>query len=200
MLFRSLYILGSKDKLKAQFTRLIRAWLPEGAGGYLIHVASVCNTTFRQFIVGQTIEAVILGLLCSMGMLILRIPYAPTIGALVGVMALIPIAGAWAAAFIGAFLILTVNPFKAVVFLIFLLILQQVEGNLIYPRVVGSKIQLRAIWVLTAITVGGGLAGPIGMLLGVPAASAAYYLLREATKKREDSKKQKTVRQSNRSA
>ena len=187
----AMYILGSKDKLKAQFTRFVRAWLPESPGEHLIHAAAVCNITFRQFIVGQTIEAVILGLLCTIGMLILRIPYAPTIGVLVGALALIPIAGAWAAAIIGAFLILTVNPFEAVVFLIFLLILQQLEGNLIYPRVVGSKIRLSAIWVLTAITVGGGLAGPLGMLLGVPAASAAYALLREATEKREEKKKNK---------
>lgn len=111
------------------------------------------------------------------GMLILRIPYAPMIGALVGVTALIPI--------VGAIMIMTVNPFKAFVFVVFLLILQQIEGNMIYPKVVGSQINLPAIWVLAAVTIGGNLGGPIGMLLGVPAASAAYALLKEATTRRE---------------
>ena len=134
---------------------------------------------------GQTTEAVILGTLCGVGMAILRIPYAPMVGALVGVTALIPYVGAFLATVIGAFMILTINPFKALVFVIYLLTLQQVEGNLIYPRVVGAKINLPAMWVLAAITVGGNLAGPIGMLLGVPAASAAYALLKEATTKKE---------------
>ena len=134
---------------------------------------------------GQKTEAVILGTLCGVGMAILRIPYAPMVGALVGVTALIPYVGAFLATVIGAFMILTVNPFKALVFVIYLLTLQQVEGNLIYPRVVGAKINLPAMWVLAAITVGGNLAGPIGMLLGVPAASAAYALLKEATTKKE---------------
>ena len=118
-------------------------------------------------------------------MAILRIPYAPMVGALVSVTVLIPYVGAFLATVIGAFMILTVNPFKALVFVIYLLTLQQVEGNLIYPRVVGAKINLPAMWVLAAITVGGNLAGPIGMLLGVPAASAAYALLKEATTKKE---------------
>lgn len=107
------------------------------------------------------------------------------IGALVGVTALIPYVGAWIATLVGAFLILTVNPFKALVFIIFLLTLQQIEGNAIYPKVVGAKINLPAMWVLAAITIGGNLAGPIGMLLGVPAAAATYALLKEATDKRE---------------
>jgi predicted PurR-regulated permease PerM len=135
--------------------------------------------------VGQKTEAVILGTLCGVGMAILRIPYAPMVGALVGVTALIPYVGAFLATVIGAFMILTINPFKALVFVIYLLTLQQVEGNLIDPRVVGAKINLPAMWVLAAITVGGNLAGPIGMLLGVPAASAAYALLKEATTKKE---------------
>lgn len=181
----SVYILANKEKLKHQSCRLIRVWLPQRFGDWSIHVASVCGRNFKLFVAGQTTEAIILGTLCVIGMLILRIPYAPMIGALVGVMALIPYVGAWIAAIAGAFMILTVNPFKALVFLIFLLTLQQVEGNLIYPNVVGAKINLPAIWVLTAITVGGNLAGPIGMLLGVPAAASAYSLLKEATDKRE---------------
>ena len=107
------------------------------------------------------------------------------IGALVGVTALIPYVGAWIATLVGAFMILTVNPFKALAFVIFLLTLQQIEGNAIYPKVVGAKINLPAMWVLAAITIGGNLAGPIGMLLGVPAASSLYSLLREATEIKE---------------
>ena len=138
-----------------------------------------------MFIAGQATEAIILGTLCMIGMMILRIPYAPMIGALVGVTALIPIVGAFVGTIVGAVMILTVDPFKAVVFVVFLLILQQVEGNAIYPRVVGSKNKLPAIWVLAAVTIGGNLAGPLGMLLGVPAASAAYALMKEATDLRE---------------
>ena len=132
----------------------------------------------------QATEAVILGTLCTVGMLILRPPYAPMIGALVGVTALIPIVGAFIGMIAGAFLILTVSPLKAFVFVAYLMILQQVEGNLIFPKVVGSKINLPAMWVLAAVTVGRNLTGPVGMLLGIPAASAAYELLKEATVKR----------------
>lgn len=181
----SIYTLANKETLKKQTLRLIHAWFPKKFGTSLIHVVTVCNRSFRNFIAGQATEAVILGTLCTIGMLILRLPYAPMIGALVGVTALIPIIGAFLGTIVGAFLILTVSPFKAFVFVTFLAILQQFEGNLIYPKVVGSKINLPAIWVLAAVTIGGNLAGPLGMLLGVPAASAAYELLKEATVKRE---------------
>lgn len=181
----SIYTLANKEKLKIQMRRLIHAWLPEKTGISLIHIVSVCNVSFRNFIAGQATEAIILGTLCTIGMLILRLPYAPMVGALVGVTALIPIVGAYIGAITGAFLILTVSPLKAFVFIIFLIILQQIEGNLIYPRVVGSRVNLPAMWVLAAVTVGGNLSGPVGMLLGVPAASAVYELLKEATSKRE---------------
>lgn len=180
-----IYVLANKETLARQIGRLARAWLPVRLTNTMSHVFHVCADVFQQFIVGQTTEAVILGTLCGVGMAILRIPYAPMVGALVGVTALIPYVGAFLATIVGAFMILTVNPFKALVFVIYLLALQQVEGNLIYPRVVGAKINLPAMWVLAAITVGGNLAGPIGMLLGVPAASAAYTLLKEATQERE---------------
>lgn len=181
----SIYILANKETLMRQINRLIHAWIPQKAGKWLVHVVSVCGNTFQLFIAGQTTEAVILGTLCTLGMLILQIPYAPMIGALVGVTALIPYVGAFIASLAGALIILTVNPFKAVIFIIFLVILQQVEGNVIYPRVVGAKVNLPAMWVLAAITIGGSLAGPVGMLLGVPSASALYALLKEATEKRE---------------
>ena len=118
-------------------------------------------------------------------MLILRLPYAPMIGALVGATALIPIVGAFIGTIVGAFLILTVSPFQALIFVVFLLILQQLEVNLIYPKVMGARINLPAMWVFAAVTIGGNLAGAVGMLLGVPAASAIYELLKEATEKRE---------------
>lgn len=184
----SIYVLASKEKLKRQVSRLIRVWLPEKFGGKLIHAARVSADIFRQFIAGQTTEAIILGSLCAVGMWILQIPYAPMVGALVGVMALIPYVGAFISTAVGAFMILTVSPIKALIFVVFLLALQQIEGNLIYPKVVGAKINLPAMWVLAAITVGGNLAGPIGMLLGVPIASAAYALLKEATDRREQAK------------
>lgn len=182
----SIYILFSKETLKFQAKRLVRAWLPEKSGNYLVHAASVANSNFRSFVSGQTIEAFILGSLCALGMFLLRIPYAPMVGALVGVCSLIPVVGAFIAGGIGAFMIFTESPVKALIFIIFLIILQQLEGNLIYPKVVGSQVKLPAIWVLAAITVGSALAGPVGILLGIPIASTAYVLVREATEKREE--------------
>lgn len=181
----SIYILFSKETLKYQAKRLVRAWLPKRSGNYLVYAASIANSNFRSFVAGQTIEAFILGSLCALGMFLLNIPYAPMVGALVGVCSLIPVVGAFIAGGIGAFMIFTESPVKALIFIIFLIILQQLEGNLIYPRVVGSQVKLPAIWVLAAITVGGALAGPAGILLGIPIASTAYVLIREATEKRE---------------
>lgn len=185
-----IYILMNKEHLKSQVCRLLLAWLPDQFARVTIHVADVFNTSFRKFVTGQTVEAVILGSLCALGMLILRLPYAPMVGALVGVTAMIPIVGAFIGASVGAFMILTVDPFKAVVFIVFLLILQQVEGNVIYPRVVGSSLGLPAMWVLAAVTLGGSLWGIGGMLLGVPSASALYILAKQATVWREQKKRQ----------
>jgi predicted PurR-regulated permease PerM len=181
----AVYVLFGKEKLKKQATRLIQAWFPKKFGSWFIHAASVANTIFRNFVSGQTIEAVILGTLCMIGMLILRLPYAPMVGALVGVTAFIPVVGAWIGAIVGAFMIITVDPIKAVIFVIFLLILQQFEGNIIYPRVMGSRVNLPGMWILAAVTIGGGIAGPAGMLLSVPISSTIYVLVREATQKRE---------------
>lgn len=181
----SIYILFGKEKLKKQASRLIRVWLPKDFGEWFIHASNVASTNFRNFVSGQSLEAVILGTLCMIGMLILRIPYAPMVGTLVGVTALIPVVGAFIGAAVGAFVILTVHPFKALVFLIFLVILQQLEGNIIYPRVMGSRVNLPGMWILAAVTIGGGIAGSVGMLLSVPAASTVYVLIREATESRE---------------
>ena len=185
----SVYILFSKETLKRQCARLIRAWLPSGFGEWMIHAAGVGSRTFRNFVSGQTLEGIILGTLCMIGMFALQLPYAPMVGALVGVTALIPVVGAFLGAVVGAFIILSVSPVKALIFVIFLLILQQLEGNLIYPKVMGSKVHLPAIWVLAAVTIGGGVAGAIGMLLGVPLASTVYILVREATERREKAPK-----------
>lgn len=179
------YVLFGKERLKRQVTRLIQAWFPRKFASWFIHAASVANTNFQNFVSGQTLEAVILGSLCIIGMLILRLPYAPMIGALVGVTAFVPIVGAWIGAIVGAFMIFTVDPMKAVVFVIFLLVLQQLEGNIIYPKVMGSRVNLPGIWILVAVTIGSGIAGPVGMLLSVPIFSTIYILVQEATKNRE---------------
>ena len=181
----AIYILFSKDKLKAQAQRLIRVWLPKKFGEWSIHAASVASVNFRNFVSGQSLEAVILGVLCMIGMFIFRFPYAPMVGALVGVTALIPVVGGFIGAGVGAFMILTVDPLKAVLFLVFIIVLQQLEGNLIYPKVMGSRVNLPGMWILAAVTVGGGIAGPVGMLLSVPIASTVYILLKEATDKKE---------------
>lgn len=184
----AIYLLANKEKLQRQVIRLFHVWLPNQLARVIIHVSAVCGEHFHHFITGQATEAIILGSLCTVGMLILQLPYAPMIGSLVGVTAIVPYVGAYIGAIVGVFMIVTVNPWKALFFLIFLVILQQVEGNVIYPKVVGAKINLPAIWVLAAITIGGNLAGPAGMLLGVPIASSAYALLREATQRRESLK------------
>ena len=145
----------------------------------LNYVLGIFNSCFRSFIVGQCIEAVIIGVLCTIGMLIFRFPYATMIGALIGFTALIPVAGAYIGAIVGALMILSVSPIKALLFLIFIIVLQQLEDNIVYPKVVGSSIGLPGIWVLAAITVGGGVMGIAGMLLGVPLFAAAYRLLKD---------------------
>ena len=174
----SLYLLLGRDKLQSQCKRLMARYLPEKLNSRILYVLAVLNNAFRRYITGQCIEAVILGALCAAGMLILRLPYATMIGALVAFTALIPVAGAYIGAAVGAFMIAMVSPMQALIFLIFLVVLQQLEGNLIYPKVVGSSLGLPGIWVLAAVTVGGGVMGVLGMLLGVPLAAAAYTLLR----------------------
>jgi predicted PurR-regulated permease PerM len=151
-------------------------------------VLGILNDSFHKYIVGQCVEAVILGTLCVLGMLIFRFPYATMIGTLVGFTALIPVAGAYIGAGVGTFMILTVSPMKAVLFLIFIAVLQQVEGNLIYPKVVGSSIGLPGMWVLAAVTVGGSLFGVFGMLVGVPMAAALYRILKNDMHQREAGK------------
>ena len=181
----SVYLLSGKETLLKQFERLVDAYVKKEHAVKLRYVLKTLNSAFRNYIVGQSTEALILGSLCMVGMLILGLPYAPMVGALVGVTALIPVAGAYIGAALGAFMIFTVAPVKALVFLIYLVILQQLEGNLIFPRVVGSSLGLPGLWVLAAVTVFGGLFGVIGMLIGVPLTATAYALLRDHVNKRE---------------
>jgi len=175
----AIYILLSKDTLTRQYRRICRRYLSEKFCSKLFYVTRTLGGCFKKYIVGQCTEALILGVLCTLGMLILRLPYATMIGALIAFTALIPIAGAYIGAAVGAFMILTVSPVQALVFLIFLVILQQVEGNVIYPKVVGSSIGLPGLWVLLAVTIGGGIFGILGMIIGVPLAAAAYRILRD---------------------
>lgn len=176
----ALYILVCRERLGSQFKRLMHRYMPSKVYDKVMYFLSVLNDCFHKFIVGQCVEAVILGILCTVGMTIFRFPYAGMIGALIAFTALIPVAGAYIGAGVGAFMMLTESPMKALLFLIFIVVLQQLEGNLIYPRVVGSSIGLPGIWVLAAVTVGGGIMGVFGMLLGVPLAAALYRILREA--------------------
>lgn len=175
----SIYLLLGKEKLGNQFHRLMLRYVTPGIYAKIRYLLSVLNDSFHKYIVGQCTEAVILGALCTIGMLVLNLPYATMTGAVIAFTALIPVAGAYIGAGVGAFMILTVSPAKAIIFLIFIVILQQLEGNLIYPRVVGSSLGLPAIWVLTAVTLGGGLMGIPGMLLCVPLAAALYRLVKE---------------------
>lgn len=179
----SIYLLSGKEKLSSQFNRLMKRYMKENLYSKTSYILSVMNDCFHKYIVGQCMEAVILGILCAVGMIILKLPYATMIGALIAFTALIPVAGAYIGAGVGAFMIMTVSPIKALVFLIFIVVLQQLEGNLIYPRVVGSSMGLPAIWVLAAVTVGGGIMGIAGMLLGVPLAATLYRLLSEDVKR-----------------
>lgn len=183
----AIYLLLGKDRLAGQCRRLMNRYLPSSWNRNVLHVLEVLNDSFSRYIVGQCVEAVILGTLCTLGMLVLRLPYATMVGTLIAFTALIPVAGAYIGGAVGALMVFSVSPVKALIFLIFLVILQQVEGNLIYPRVVGSSLGLPAIWVLAAVTVGGGIMGIAGMLLGVPVAAALYRLLKEDVNKPQSS-------------
>lgn len=175
----AIYILLSKEVLAKQFKRLEKCYLGLSKRRKYNHTLQVIKDSFENFIVGQCKEAVILGVLCAVGMWIFRFPYASMIGALIGFTALIPVAGAYIGAAVGAIMILTESPIKAFFFIIFIVVLQQLEGNLIYPKVVGESIGLPGLWVLAAVTIGGGVMGIPGMLIGVPLVAAIYTLVGE---------------------
>ena len=180
----SIYMLAGKEKLLSQGRRLLRAYLPERWADRVSDVIQFTADIFSSFVSGQLIEACILGGLCALGTLFIQPDYAALIGVIIGVSALIPVAGAYIGAILSAFLLVMVNPVRALIFLIFLAVLQQIEGNVIYPRVVGTSIGLPGIWVLAAVTVGGGLFGLLGVLLSVPVASVVYALIKRDVRRR----------------
>ena len=174
----AIYLLVDKEKIGRQFDGVMRRDMSTKFYERTKYVLSVLDDSFSSFISGQCIDAILVGILCTIGMLILRLPYATMIGAIVAFTALIPVAGSYIGAIMGAFMILTVSPIKSLIFLIFIIVLQQADGNIVYPKIVGSSIGLPGIWVLAAVTVGGGLMGVLGMLIAVPIAATLYKILR----------------------
>ena len=175
----AIYVLIEKENLKRQFSKLLDKVLDKKKYEKMIKVLSLTNLTFSNFIKVQFVEACILGILCFIGMICFGLPYAATISVVIGFTALIPIFGAFIGCVLGAFLIFMVSPIDALIFIGFFLVLQQIEGNLIYPKVVGGKIGLPSIWVLVGVIAGGALGGVFGMLVGVPILSVVYALLKE---------------------
>ena len=180
----SLYCLARKEILARQGRRILYAFLPEHFCDESIRVMRLTNSTFSNFISGQCLEAVILGCLFAVSMAIFKLPYIPLVSVLIAVTALVPIVGAFVGCFLGAFFILVNDPIQALIFVAMFLVLQQIEGNLIYPKVVGTSIGLPGMWVLVAVTIGGDLMGIGGMLIMIPISSVLYTLLREFTAKR----------------
>lgn len=180
----AVYLLLRKEILARQSKKMLYAYLPEPAADETIRICKLANRTFSKFISGQCLEAVILGILFFIAMTIFRFPYAMMISVLVAFTALIPIFGAFIGCSVGIFLILVSNPIQALWFLILFLVLQQLEGNFIYPRVVGNSVGLPAMWVMTAVILGGSILGVVGMLVMVPLCSVLYALLRESVNKK----------------
>ena len=178
------YILLQKEKLSVQVKKVLYAFLPRHAVEKTLQVAALSYKTFSNFVTGQCLEAVILGTMFFVSMSVLRFPYALLVGVLIAFTALIPIFGAFIGCVLGTFLILVSNPVQAIGFVILFFVLQQVEGNLIYPHVVGGSVGLPSIWVLVAVTVGGSLMGVVGMLIFIPLSSVLYALFKGWVHKR----------------
>ena len=195
----AVYILLQKENLSRQIKKFMKAFLPDHVSNRILEVLSLTSRTFSNFLTGQCVEAVILGSMFFLTLSILRLPYALLIGVLIAFTALIPMFGALIGCAIGAFLMLMVKPFDAALFLIIFFVLQQIEGNLIYPHVVGNSVGLPAIWVLVAVTIGGSAMGIAGMLIFIPLCSVLYAILRETVNKRiwakGRAKRKKTVKQ-----
>lgn len=187
----AVYMLAQKEKLTEQFKKLIKSFLSEDKANKLFHIGGVTNDTFKSFIGGQFIEAIILGVLCFIAMTIFKMPYALNISVVVGLSNIIPVFGPWFGGAIGAIIILGANPMQALWFILLAIILQQIDGNLIYPKVVGDRVGLPAIWVMLAVLVGGNGFGIIGMFVGVPIASVVYKLLKERVEKQKEMAKNK---------
>lgn len=180
----AIYILLQKERLARQGRQLCYAYLPERAADRMLEVIRLSEKTFSGFLSGQCLEAVILGTLFVVAMTVFRFPYALLVGVLIALTALIPIVGAFIGCAVGALLMLVNDPWQALWFIVLFLVLQQIEGNLIYPHVVGSSVGLPSIWVLAAVSVGGSLMGIVGILLFIPLCSVLYALLRQDTVKR----------------
>ena len=180
----AVYCLVRKEILARQGRRILYSLLPEHTVDEIVRILRLTNSTFSNFISGQCLEACILGCLFAIAMAIFKMPYIPLVSVIIGVTALIPVVGAFVGCVVGAFFILVNDPFQALTFVAMFLVIQQLENNLIYPRVVGTSIGLPGMWVLVAVTVGGGLMGVGGMLLMIPLASVCYTLAREFTDKR----------------
>lgn len=175
----AIYILMQKEKLQIQSQKVLFAFVRKGRAEAVLEVLSLTYQTFSHFLTGQCVEAVILGCMFVVSMAIFRLPYALLIGIVIAFTALVPIFGAFIGCFVGAFLIFMVDPMKAVAFVVLFLVLQQIEGNLIYPHVVGNSVGLPSIWVLAAVSIGGSLMGVVGMLVFIPVVSVFYALFRE---------------------
>lgn len=184
----SCYILLQKEKLRVQVQKIFYAYLPKRTVEKILDICSLTYRTFSSFLTGQCVEALILGLMFFVTMGILRLPYAMLVGVLIAFTALIPIFGAFIGCIVGAFLILMVNPVQAFTFVVMFLVLQQIEGNLIYPKVVGNSVGLPSIWVLAAVSIGGSLMGVVGMLVFIPLVSVVYILFRGDVYKRLEDK------------
>ena len=176
----AIYSLFQKETLARQGRKLLYAFAPERAADYIIRVLRLSNSTFSNFLSGQCVEVCILGTLFAISMAIFKMPYIPLISVLIAVTAFIPIVGAFIGCIVGAFLIFVSDPLLAVGFVVMFLVLQQIENNLIYPRVVGTSIGLNGMWVLVAVAVGGEVMGVAGMFLMIPVASVIYTILKEA--------------------
>lgn len=187
----SVYMLSGAPRLLAQCRRIVVTYLPKKMVGPFLSVARLTADTFTRYVTGQVTEACILGCLCFVGMCVFRFDYAPLISVIIGVSALIPVAGAYIGAILAVVLLVMIDPMQAVWFLIFLVILQQLEGNLIYPKVVGTSLGLPGIWVLAAVTVGSSLLGFVGLVISVPITAVLYTLLKQDLRARQGGKKEK---------
>ena len=187
----AIFLLGGKEKILHSIGRVLKAYLPKEKVITLYRNAAVFNQTFKDFFGGQFIEAIIIGVIATSGMLLLRLPYATMIGSVVGLTNIIPIIGPFIGGAIGVLLILLENPIQALVFAAFVLVLQQIEGNILYPRVVGSSIGLAGIWVFAAIILGTGLFGLVGALLAVPITASLYKILKYEVEKKEEALREK---------
>ncbi|HBI7095249.1 TPA: AI-2E family transporter [Clostridium perfringens] len=183
-LILAIYMLASKEILISQLKLIIYAFVNKNKADRIIELGNMCNEMFSKFILGQCTEALVIGVLCFIGMIILKMPYALLISVVIGVTALIPVFGAFLGTIPSAFIILIIDPIKALWFIIFIIVLQQLEGNLIYPRVVGSSIGLSALWVMFAMIVGGSLFGIIGMLIGIPIFGVVFKILKRVANRK----------------